>query len=358
MKWPPLLLFIGWLAVFPSEMRAKEPGGPPAAPSSKPSAPDSLPRPSLLRQNQAAHFHLILGRLQLDPVRYRKGSQSLVHVTVPANAADPRTQRIEPVTETLHVDCKRGIPSMQYLMTSPSARVSIDADGRGPWRIESKRTNVAGTVRVIVQQTPGSPIVLKCISDAPELSIQAATWLHLREADRAIFVEHLEPIVDELLWPYRFNELASAAQAHSLAHSTVQQDNPSLDDELISGWIDELRSPTRTVRTSAERKLRAVGIALLPRLAKLDFSSLDAEQQKRLREIESTLTPLVEDDAIRLAMLIHDDLGYWQLASHRLDDRKQQIVATRFGTPGLVKPGQVGPGQAPRIATRPVSRGR
>jgi len=251
---------------------------------------------------------------------------------------------------------------MQYLMTSLARRLSINADGHGPWQIESERTSAGGKVRIVVQQTPGSPIVMQCFSDSAklkdaELTIQAATWLHLREADRTIFVEHLEPIVDELLWPYRFNELASAAQEHSLAysqaHPQVQQDNPRLDDELISGWIDELRSPTRTVRTSAERKLRAVGIALLPRLAKLDFSSLDAEQQKRLREIESTLTPLVEDDAIRLAMLIHDDLGYWQLASHRLDDRKQQIVATRFGTPGLVKPGQ-----APRIATRPVSRGR
>ena len=358
MKWPPLLLFLGWLAVFPSEMRAKEPDGPPAAPSSKPSAPDSLPRPSLLRQNQAAHFHLILGRLQLDPVRYRKGSQSLVHVTVPANAADPRTQRSEPVTETLHVDCNRGIPSMQYLMTSPSARVSIDADGRGPWRIESKRTNVAGTVRVIVQQTPGSPIVLKCISDAPELSIQAATWLHLREADRAIFVEHLEPIVDELLWPYQFNELASSAHAHSLG----QPDSPSLNDELMKSWLDELRSPSRADRTSAERKLRAVGIALLPSLAKLDWSSLDAEQQRRLREIQSSLTPLAEDDSIRLANLIHNDSDYWRLANNRLDGREQQIIAMRFGRPGSEQHrsglSSDPPGQTPRVAAGPMSRGR
>ncbi len=353
MKWPPLLLFLGWLAIFPSEMLAEEPDGPLKTLSSPKPESSCLPKPSLLRQNQAAHFYLVLGRLQLDPVRYRKGSQSLIHEALSAHAVASQSHSGDPVTESIHIDCNRGIPSMHYTMSTATARLTIDADSRGPWRIESNRMAATGNVRVVVQQTPGSPIVLRCLSDAPELTIRAATWLHLREADRATFVEHLEPIIDELLWPYQFNQLADDAKAHSLR----QIEATTIDDESISHWIDDLRSPSRSQRTIAERQLQSVGIALLPRLNKLDWPSLEAEQRHRLRTIQSTLTPLAEDDSVRLANLIHRDVDYWQLASERLDDREQQIIALRFKPQSSQLPRDRSD-QAPRIASGPVSRGR
>lgn len=353
MKWPKLL-FIGWLSIFPDPGLAAPPDLLGAAssrptlpnsdpPTSDPPLPDSLlnsfPSPSLLRQGSAANFQLILGRLQLDPVRYRKGSQSLDHAVADPTATASSGPAGQIFTETLHVNGVRGIPTLHYSITSENMRIMVDADGLGPWRIESQRTCPRGTglnatsetTRVIVEQLPNRPLVMKLQSDAPERVIHAATWLHLRESDRVTFERYLEPIIDEMLWPYRLSELAEAAHSQSLRYTRHPRGQESVfEDSQIAAWIDDLRSPVRTDRVDADRNLRSVGISLLPRLASLDLSRLDAEQRQRLAEIRKTLTPAAEDDAARLAKLIRDDRSYWKLAAARLGDRDRQIVDARF----------------------------
>ena len=327
MKWL-LLLFVGWITIFP------DPGI--AAP---PDIPDPLPSPTLFRQSSASTTHLILGRLQLDPVRYRKGSQSLVHVATSPDATPLANASLEPLTETLHVSSTRGLPTVHYSVIGPSSRIMIDADAKGIWRIESQRNSIRGngknasveTTRVIVEQKPNQSLAMKIQSDAPDRMIRAATWLHLREAERDVFEVHLEPILDELLWPYRLSDLADAAHSQSLRDSPTSLDDADVvQNAELQVWIDDLRSPVRAARVNAERRLCSIGVSLIPRLANLDLNRLDAEQRARLIKIQNQLTPLAEDDASRLSLLIRDDRDYWQLASTRLNKRDRQLVDARI----------------------------
>jgi hypothetical protein len=355
MRWPTLLISMGWFAIFVPDLRAEKPSSdPPEA------ANEYLPTPTLLRQNSAASFHLVLGRLQLDPVRYRKGSFSLTHSESPSSAAANSKPAL--VTESMTVNSDRGRPSMQYVMTRPDARVAIDADTAGNWRIRTERRQHGRERKLLVEQLAGKQLQMHCSlgsqngSDAEAYTVQGSTLMHLREADRAMFIEDIEPILNELLHPYCIQDLADRAHELSLheppAHST---DERLVDDASIRTWIHELRSPSRIRRTEAERKLLAVGISLLPRLATIDPSTLDSEQRQRLSEIQSRLTPLAEDDAVRLAVLLRDDREYWQLAASRLDDRELQFVSNRLqklgGKPLL-------PDDSARIATRPAMRDR
>jgi len=174
-------------------------------------------------------------------------------------------------------------------------------------------------------------LVMKLQSDAPGRVVHAATWLHLRESDRVTFEKYLEPIIDEMLWPYRLSELADDAHSQSLRDPRAPRGQETVfEDSQITAWIDDLRSPVRTDRVDADRNLQSVGISLLPRLASIDLSRLDAEQRQRLSEIREKLTPAAEDNGARLSKLIRDDRSYWKLAEARLNDRDRQIVDARF----------------------------
>jgi hypothetical protein len=357
MRWPTLLISMGWLAIFVVDLEAEQPTfqSPPPLPAN-----DYLPSPTLLRQNPAANFHLVLGRLQLDPVRYRKGSFSLTHAESPSNADAGSTP--PSITESMTVNGVRGKPSMQYVMTRPQARVTIDADSQGNWRIQTERRLSAHQRKLLIEQVIGKPLRMRCTmvstNGSPDdtYTVQGTTLLHLREADRATFIEDLEPILDELLCPYRIQDLSDQAHAFSLRQSTDDSDTETLvDDATLQTWIHELRSPSRLRRTDAERKLLSVGIALLPRLASIDPSSLDSEQRYRLNQIRTRLTPLAEDDAARLATLIRDDREYWRLAASRLDDRELLVMNRRFQNLGGIP---LLPNDSARIATRPVTRDR
>lgn len=330
MRWP-LLLFVGWFAIFPRVIWAEELGGRAAPPDRPALTSESIPRLALIHQNPAANFHLTLGRLQLDPVRYRKGSQTLLHTAVCSADSSPQNASSEApaepaISETIHINSVHGSPILHYSMTGADVQIMIEAEGRGPWRIESRRTRQGSTSRVLVQQIPNEPIVLQYFSADSVRTIRAATWLHLREADRAIYAEFLEPIVDELLWPYRLSELADAAHQQSLEPSIAAP----ISDATLAAWIDDLRSPSRATRMMADRRLTGVGISLLPRLADIDESRLDAEQRHRLRKIQTKLSPRGEDGAARLAHLIRDDFAYWQFAAHRLSANELHLVDSRF----------------------------
>lgn len=348
---------MGWLAVFVLDLRADRP----AFESPPPLAThDYLPSTTLLRQSPAANFHLVLGRLQLDPVRYRKGSFSLTHTESPSRA-DTRPSS-PAVTESMTVNSVRGKPSMQYVMRRAEARVTIDADADGNWRIETERRHRDHHRKLRIEQITGRPLRMHCTLVSPNRSpdetytVQGTTLLHLREADRAAFIEDVEPIIDELLSPYRIHDLADQAHEYSLRHAAEDvAGGVPIADATIQTWIHELRSPSRLRRSEAERKLLAVGISLLPRLANVDASTLDSEQRQRLNQIQARLTPLAEDDATRLATLIRDDREYWRLAASRLDDRELLVVNRRLQALGgdLLLPSD-----SARIATRPVARDR
>ncbi len=314
--------------------------------------------PCLLRQNDAVAFQLVLGRIELDQVRYRKGSQS-------SSGSDGGTQ-------TLCVDSRRGNPTLHYTRHDQDQSILLDVNDRGELTIESQR---GSSSRVRARQTPHfgievSQIDLASVANAPRSLSRAtdgpatrgsrasqpsstnpstpasplscATWLHLRAAEPELFSTHFEPLLNEMLFPYRLADLAELAESISLADLKQRIDKSwtvpdgEIENATLLAWIEALGSSKRAARIEAERNLLSVGLPLLPRLATLNTRSLDAEQKARLELLVSQLTPRAEDNAARLANLIRDDVSYWQWTANRLRPDQCQLVETRFqrlGTP-------------------------
>jgi len=276
------------------------------------------PNGSLLRQNPAARFALVLGRLRLDTARYRKGTQTATQLDSDQN----------PITESLQVSTRRGTALVYFTRSSCDQTVRIECDGAGRWQIESRHGRLANSPHAVATQSPGEPIRVVIQPGTPTRGIAEATWLHIRQSNPDVFETHFRGLIDEMIFPYRINDLARDAHTESLRNASAIETRDVIDDVTLDEWIDDLRSPRRTVRRDAERRLRSLGVSLLPRLASIDMTRLDAEQQTRLHEIRSTLTPLVEDDAARLSMLIRDDVRYWQLAAARMSVPDRELADT------------------------------
>ncbi len=334
MRWPPILISLGMIFIMPEVLSAVEPR--PSSQATVPGDPSSPPtlRPTLLRQNSSASFQLVLGRLRLDSVRYRKGSQ-----TVQRNATSPfslgsnsgELSDDDVISETLNVEGCRGVPALHYSSSSRHSLVTIDADGQGTVRMESRYDAVDEDVKIVLVQRPDANIQVETIRSGIKETYQAANWLQLREVNPGLFAMYFEPVIDELLWPYRFRDIADEAHRIALENAGTEQ----IHAEQVNGWIEGLRSPSRMVRNESEASLRLLGVALLPRLARLDLTLLDTEQRLRIVRIQKQLTPLTEDDAARLSNLIRDDVDYWRLASSRLDAPQLASIDAKFKRMGI-----------------------
>ncbi len=327
------LWIFAWMAILPDVGLADPPD---------PSPPDPPQQVSLLRQSPLAKFYLHLGRPQIDPIHYRKGSQSqllspdhaLGHTLgQPLDQSLGQSQAV--LQETLRTTSTRGTPTMHYTLVGHQTRVMIDVTSTGTWTIDSQRDVGSDRQRLHLTQAIGRPIVLTMESTAlPTLELRAATWLHLREADRLAFDTHLLPLIQQLIAPYRFEQLAE--QSHEKAIESEQ--GAVIDEQSVAELIDQLRSSNRQQRVQACQELRSLGIELLPLLAELDRSRLDAEQRARVLWLERTISPHREDSPERLAALLRRDSTYWQLASTRLSDRERSLIATRFQQAGMKSP--------------------
>jgi hypothetical protein len=323
MRWSPLLSVAIGLSIAAGRLLAEE-----TAVDRRPDTPDPRP-PSLLRDTTAVHFQLILGRLQLDPVCYRKGSHNR-QLALPDN-----TTR----TESFAVDARRGMPTLHYFSQGPHRILKIDADDRGRVQLESCDRDGS---RVIVNQQIGRPISIRRISGERTEEQSAATWIHFYVAAPELYRDHFEPLLDDLLHPVRLCELAEQAHTRSIAEivrsSSLDAADWSssglaqfrVDDPTLQQWVASLGSSSRAERIDAERRLHEQGISLLPRLQQVDQRSLDAEQLDRLSRLIRQLTPRSEDNEARLASFIRDDSMYWAAADKRLSESERTLIAARL----------------------------
>lgn len=294
--------------------------------------PDS---PSLLRQQDKVRFHLLMGRLRVDPVRYRKGRQQ----SQARRAADGNR-----IDESLAVDAHRGYPQVHYCRRSRGRRISLDIDHRGGLSIRAG--DESETTRMVITQPPQGPLVVRIDDrDASEQS-HYATWIHFYVARPGDYDHYVGALIDDLLYPLRLTELAESAHAESLAQigsrhacsdetaearGTTQPDR--LDDASLAEWVEQLGANRLADRSAAHRVLLRQGISVLPRLQRLDVAELDAEQRARLQTLRAMLVPRGEDSPSRVAALIRDDHRYWVAAAKRLSDIERDWIAARFEGP-------------------------
>jgi len=312
MRWSPLLSVVIGLSIATGRLLSQE------TPVDEGSDSPVLPPQSILRDSHAAHFRLILGRIELDPVRYRKGTIS-------------RTggQKGTPTEfhETLSIDATRGIPRLHYTRRTATQRLTLDVNQRNRLSIESE----IGNERVALIQEPDNPISLHHDRDNGLDINDVDTWIHLYMSHPAIYIKHLQPLVDDLIHAMPLSELAERAHARSIASLASASTTKNI---TIEHQIARLGSTQRTERIEAQRELYRCGISLLPRLKQIDPQQLDAEQRHRLRHVIRQLTPRGDDCESRIAAMIRDDQKYWTAVEDRLTGAQRILITARLSDLG------------------------
>lgn len=276
--------------------------------------PAPPPAESILRESQAAHFRLVLGRIEMDSVRYRKG-------TINRNTGP--TANPAATSETLTIDATRGMPRLHFTRHSRHQRATLDINERGRLAIESE----IGDERVSLVQAPHRPIVVQYGVGQESMTWVADTWIHFYVSHPATYTKHFQPLVDDLIRGTPLHQLVDTAHARSL---TELADAAVTSDAVLWHSIERLGASQRTTRIEAQRELHQCGISLLPRLRQIDPQRLDAEQRDRLRQVIQQLTPSGEDCESRIAAMIRDDSAYWLAAESRLSGPERILVSNRL----------------------------
>ncbi len=312
MRWSPLLSVVIGLSIATGRLLSQE------TPVDEGSDSPQSPPESILCDSNAAHFRLVLGRIELDPVRYRKGT-----INRKTGQNNPKTAR----SETLTVDATRGIPRLHYTRQTAGQRLTLDVNERGRFAIESE---IQGE-RLLLVQEENRPILIQHFRGKESYKRETDTWIHLYVSDPATYHKHLQPLVDNLIRGNPLNKLAEAAHLRSLASLSSAS---ITNDVALQQYIEMLGSTQRTLRIEAQRELHQCGISLLPRLRQIDPQSLDAEQRHRLSQIIQQLTPRGEDCEARIAAMIRDDSNYWLAASDRLTGADRILISARMSDLG------------------------
>ncbi|MEO1525351.1 MAG: hypothetical protein AAFX06_07935 [Planctomycetota bacterium] len=251
-----------------------------------------------------ARFRLQSGRLVLDPIQYRKGTQK--------RERDGRS-------ETIVLSSAQGVPSLHYTSEDDYQRVQMLAEHGKSLRIES---TILATGEVgVYTQVVGEPIVFRTQRGNAQLNgeVQGKTLLHIVGQDEAGFQVHLESLLTRMLRGR--SVLAITLQTHQYLSKNLTK-LPAISINELESIIEELRHPEITHRRDASRKLAELGSLASPFLVSaLRRDDLDSEQRARIEHVVRRSDRYDEDTVTSLAFLLSTDRHHWSIIAKRLDQQ-------------------------------------
>ncbi len=259
-------------------------------------------------------FQLVQGRLCLDCLRHRKGSQSCER---------------DGVFESITVTAERGIPSMHYVCQSESHQLTLSVQEAQAMRIESWFPKSGE--RAILDQPEVGALTWQHTREGHTEEYQGLNLLHLRHANAEAFDDHFGWLIQRLLRGESLQTISESAEQIMLKELPL--DSPINEDE-VRRCVEQLRAGRRATRIDAERQLLAWGTPVVPALRTVLNGDLDAEQRERVRRIIERLRPMVPDTPATLAKLLINDHAYWTRIAGGLTNRQLQLAnrhLTQFG---------------------------
>lgn len=317
MRYSYLIALATWVAMPTVSTRADEPtadqrlaarrGSPAVSPPT-----DQPPPAGVFSEGGLARFRLRLGRLQVDPMRYRKGSETFC-------GTDFR--------ETLSVANASGVPSVYYRFEDDFQRIQLTAEHGKSLRIEST-LNATGEQAVLVQHEDGrvSWATRRNPHAASPADVRAGgpTLLHVIGMDEAGFRLHLDSLTSRMLRGRSLIAIARQTEAYMLGRPDRL---PAISRDRVLRLVDQLGSRTSASRRSAMKQLAEMGTAVTPHLtAALGRPDLDAEQIARIEQLLSRPARCDEDTPASLACLLSADRAHWQMMARRMN-RSEWLAA-------------------------------
>lgn len=294
MKWRLLLAVITGLSMTDVASFAQ---GPPDA-----RGPSSASLPTLADGYFASagivRFKLAGGRLQLDPPRHRKGSQS---------------RETEGIFESISVTAERGVPSLHYVCHTRDRQLTLSVQDATDLSIESWMPQLPE--RSVLEQPEQGPIRWTLTRSGESNTYRGRTLLHVRLHEPETFDLHHQHLITHLLRGQSLREMQLRTRQAMVERARTYR---GPDAESVADTVERLGNRSRVARMQAERQLMRWGTVVMPILAELDGSSqtLDAEQKARLGQIRRRLAGFREDTAASLASRLMLDRDYW----HRIGE--------------------------------------
>ena len=238
-----------------------------------------------------ARFQLIQGRLELDPPRHRKGSQS---------------RKQDGVYESVSVTATRGIPSVNYVFQNDRQHLALNVQDATSVRIESCLPETSE--RAILDQPVGKSINWTLKRGDLSQEFRGPTLLHIRLADPVSFDAHFGSLVAHLLRGYSLAQITS--DTNRALCNRVQAKKDTIPHSDIRDCVDRLRSSRASVRRKAERQLLQWGTPIIPIVRGMNPRDLDIQQRSRLASVLNQLRRNDNDTAASLAMMLQNDRSY------------------------------------------------
>lgn len=327
MRWSLLLAVFG-LSITDVASFAQRPPGDQRLATTRPSSQDA----GFFTRSGVVRFQFLQGRLCLDPPRHRKGSQN---------------SDSDGVYESITVTADRGIPSLHYVCQTSEQHITLSVQNANNVRIESWFPKEAE--RSILEQPATGEVTWTTTRGDLVDRTEGATILHARMTDQSTFGKHFGCLVERLLRGQTLEKLTNATQV-AMLRLAMNAETPSVEE--IESAIEQLRSPSRSTRMIADRRLVSWGTPIVPLLRQSLEGDLDAEQRDRLKAILRRLRPYEDDTPATLAMLFINDEVYWNQIAFNLDATQIQVANNHLVQYGA---SPINLDQAPdqRIAARP-----
>lgn len=263
------------------------------------------PKPTgVFSESGLVRFRLLSGRIEVDPMRYRKGSQE--HIK-------------DDFCESITVSSSQGVPSVYYSYRDDYQRIQLIAEHRKSLRIES--TIIAtGEQAVLYQQGNGNIqwSTRRHQEQESELdhSSSGPTLLHIVGQDESGFHIHVESLISRMLRGRSVIELTRRTKQYLLENST---DLSIVSSNQVDTLIDQLRSTRNSKRRAAASELAHLGTSIIPYLnSALERNNLDAEQVARIKSLVARTPRVDEDTASSLACLLSTDRDHWQIMTKKM----------------------------------------
>jgi hypothetical protein len=249
------------------------------------------------------------------------------------------------VKELLRFRIENGQPAMLYEQTTAGQRLTINLTTSGDSvSIRREPREKSSVVAVEFTQSLKEKTSLTIGSGDRRQVFRASDLWRLLLAHPKQCQEHLCPLLEMLRPDWKLVELAAGVERSLLE---CARETAAAEHARLAALVEQLADDRFARREAADRALRTGGPAALRYLRRLDYGSLDAEQQFRIRRIIAALAGVHEDDSAEdaAASLTGDPLVWWLLLD-RPEAATRRVAAEQLATL-LGEPIQVDPAAEP-----------
>ncbi len=279
---------------------------------------ESPEKVSLLAKSDWAKFHIVLGKIEVANI-HSSQTRTTKRGTVEAGSFE----KLSIIGDTV-------VPTVRYQRITNDDTVELIVVNGERVEISRKLKKGTGPVQVEFQQARSGQIVLQLTSDGTVQTVRSQSIWHLLASSPEAFNDHVSPLL-KILHPGWDFEQQAARITDELVFQAQNSDFAARRDSRR--LVAQLASDDFATRQTAQRQLVAAGLPILPHLKQMSPSLMTREQQRRVDQICSDIqgkvpdSPervalwLVEDEAIWLSMLGHDELPIRQIAATHLSKR-------------------------------------